>query len=106
LRTPLDVHRERWPAISLVTAESKNSELRACAGRCPITHTRRQISHSLQERKGKRLSLLIALGEIYEGPLDLLLDLIRKQDIDIYDIPIAKITAQYLVTSNAYGSWM
>ena len=30
------------------------------------------------------------------GPLDLLLDLIRKQDIDIYDIPIAKITAQYL----------
>jgi len=39
----------------------------------------------------------IELGEIYEGPLDLLLDLIRKQDINIYDIPIAKITAQYLV---------
>ena len=38
----------------------------------------------------------VALGEIYEGPLDLLLDLIRKQDIDIYDIPIARITAQYL----------
>ncbi len=38
----------------------------------------------------------VALGEIYEGPLDLLLDLIRKQDINIYDIPIAKITAQYL----------
>src|ERR1017187_8883750 len=38
----------------------------------------------------------IELGEIYEGPLDLLLDLIRKQDIDIYDIPIAKITAQFL----------
>lgn len=32
----------------------------------------------------------------YEGPLDLLLDLIRKQQINIYDIPIAKITAQYL----------
>ena len=38
----------------------------------------------------------VALGEIYEGPLDLLLDLIRKQAINIYDIPIAKITAQYL----------
>ncbi len=38
----------------------------------------------------------VALGELYEGPLDLLLDLIRKQDINIYDIPIAKITAQYL----------
>lgn len=32
----------------------------------------------------------------YEGPLDLLLDLIRKQRIQISDIPIASITAQYL----------
>ena len=38
----------------------------------------------------------VAVSDVYEGPLDLLLDLIRKQDIDIYDIPIAKITAQYL----------
>src|SRR2546423_5995856 len=38
----------------------------------------------------------VTVGQIYDGPLDLLLDLIRKQDIDIYDIPIAKITAQYL----------
>lgn len=34
--------------------------------------------------------------EHYEGPLDLLLDLIRKQEINIYDIPISKITQQYL----------
>jgi segregation and condensation protein A len=34
--------------------------------------------------------------EKYQGPLDLLLDLIRKQQIDIRDIPIATITAQYL----------
>jgi segregation and condensation protein A len=34
--------------------------------------------------------------EMYEGPLDLLLDLIRKQEINIYDIPIATITGQYL----------
>jgi segregation and condensation protein A len=39
----------------------------------------------------------VDLGGVYEGPLDLLLDLIRKQDINIYDIPIARITAQYLV---------
>ncbi|HZP04271.1 MAG TPA: segregation/condensation protein A [Terracidiphilus sp.] len=38
----------------------------------------------------------VMVGKVYEGPLDLLLDLIRKQDIDIYDIPIAKITAQFL----------
>ena len=33
---------------------------------------------------------------LYEGPLDLLLDLIRRQKLDIYDIPIAKVTEQYL----------
>ena len=34
--------------------------------------------------------------ERYDGPLDLLLDLIKKQQINIYDIPIAQITSQYL----------
>jgi len=34
--------------------------------------------------------------EHYDGPLDLLLDLIRRQEINIYDIPIAQITAQYI----------
>jgi segregation and condensation protein A len=33
---------------------------------------------------------------MYEGPLDLLLDLIRKQEMDIHNIPIAQITTQYL----------
>jgi segregation and condensation protein A len=34
--------------------------------------------------------------EAFEGPLDLLLHLIREHEIDIYDIPIASITEQYL----------
>ena len=34
--------------------------------------------------------------EIFEGPLDLLLHLIRKNDLDIKDIPIAQITHEYL----------
>jgi len=38
----------------------------------------------------------ITVGTVYDGPLDLLLDLIRRQNIDIYDIPIARITAQFL----------
>ena len=42
----------------------------------------------------------VVVGQVYDGPLDLLLDLIRKQDIDIYDIPIAKITAQFLAYVN------
>ena len=32
----------------------------------------------------------------YEGPLDLLLDLIKKQEMNIHDIQISKITSQYL----------
>ncbi len=42
----------------------------------------------------------VIVSEVYDGPLDLLLDLIRKQDIDIYDIPIARITAQFLAYVN------
>lgn len=34
--------------------------------------------------------------QVFEGPLDLLLHLIEKNKIDIYDIPIVEITAQYL----------
>src|SRR2546425_612594 len=52
------------------------------------------------EQKKKQESdfpFAVSVGDVYEGPLDLLLNLIRKQDIDIYDIPIARITAQYLV---------
>lgn len=35
--------------------------------------------------------------EVYDGPLDLLLNLVRKNKIDIFDIPIAEITSQYLL---------
>jgi segregation and condensation protein A len=48
------------------------------------------------KKEGSDFPFAVSVSEVYEGPLDLLLDLIRKQDIDIYDIPIARITAQYL----------
>ena len=41
------------------------------------------------------MSLSVRL-EVFEGPLDLLLYLIEKNKIDIYDIPIVLITEQYL----------
>jgi segregation and condensation protein A len=53
-------------------------------------------SPSAARKESNDSSFSVSVGDVYEGPLDLLLDLIRKQDIDIYDIPIAKITAQYL----------
>ena len=34
--------------------------------------------------------------EVFEGPLDLLLYLIRRSEVDIYDIPVSTITARYL----------
>lgn len=44
----------------------------------------------------------VQLDEIFEGPMDLLVHLIRKNELDIYDIPIALITEQYL----QYLEWM
>jgi segregation and condensation protein A len=40
----------------------------------------------------------------FEGPLDLLLHLIREQDIDIFDIPIARITQQFLAAIEGIDS--
>jgi segregation and condensation protein A len=53
-----------------------------------------------QEEETEESPFSVTVGHVYDGPLDLLLDLIRKQDIDIYDIPIAKITAQFLAYVN------
>ena len=40
--------------------------------------------------------------EVFEGPLDLLLYLIKKNEVDIYDIPIEEITNQYLEYMEAF----
>jgi segregation and condensation protein A len=42
--------------------------------------------------------------QVFEGPLDLLLFLIRKNEIDIYDIPIESVTKQYLEALRAMRS--
>ena len=44
----------------------------------------------------------IHLEDVFEGPMDLLVHLIKKNEVDIYDIPIALITRQYL----EYLEWM
>jgi segregation and condensation protein A len=49
---------------------------------------------SREEASGSPFS--ITVGQVYDGPMDLLLDLIRKQNIDIYDIPMGRITGQFL----------
>ena len=62
----------------------------------PPTATPETPRATARKEDANESSFSVMVGEVYDGPLDLLLDLIRKQDIDIYDIPIAKITAQYL----------
>jgi segregation and condensation protein A len=44
----------------------------------------------------------VRLENVFEGPMDLLVHLIRKNEVDIYDIPVGLITEQYL----AYLEWM
>ena len=44
----------------------------------------------------------VDLADVFEGPMDLLVHLIKKNEVDIYDIPIALITDQYLL----YIKWM
>jgi len=51
------------------------------------------IIDTIQKKDNYKIQL-----PIFEGPLDLLLYLIKKEEINIYDIPIAKITKQYLKT--------
>ena len=53
---------------------------------------------SQQEKScGKDESMAIPVKlEVFEGPLDLLLHLIDKNKVDIYDIPIVEITQQYM----------
>jgi segregation and condensation protein A len=69
---------QQQPAEEGVTPES-----------APVEAPVKRVSRLLAPPPGVKL-------EVYEGPLDLLLDLIRKQQINIYDIPISKITQQYL----------
>ncbi len=52
--------------------------------------------NSVAKEEASQSPFSVTVGQVYDGPFDLLLDLIRKQNIDIYDIPIAKITSQFL----------
>jgi len=44
----------------------------------------------------------VKIDDVFEGPMDLLIHLIKKNEVDIYNIPIARITQQYL----EYIEWM
>jgi segregation and condensation protein A len=65
----------------------------------PAPENKRAAQDKAKDREKEEASqspFSVTVGQVYDGPLDLLLDLIRKQNIDIYDIPIARITSQFL----------
>ena len=74
---------DETPETSTESAESQTAPLNV-AGAVPQI-----VSDDLTD------DLKILLGE-FEGPLDLLLHLIRQEQVSIYDIPVAKITDEYL----------
>lgn len=57
-----------------------------------LTLSRRAVERRAPEPE----DFLLVTIDRFEGPLDLLLHLIRTQDIDVFDIPIARITDQFL----------
>jgi len=70
-------------------------ELRPGPVPAPQPEPKREKKDAAQE-EASQSPFSVTVGQVYDGPLDLLLDLIRKQNIDIYDIPIALLTAQFL----------
>jgi segregation and condensation protein A len=88
--TPKAAEAEPVPHLVLVTPPHPEDKAAAKAAA-----TQRKRDESAEESP-----FSVSVGLVYDGPLDLLLDLIRKQDIDIYDIPIAKLTAQFLAYVN------
>jgi segregation and condensation protein A len=60
------------------------------------SHPYEKTPADLRKEEESAFPFSVSVGQVYEGPYDLLLDLVRKQNIDIYDIPMAKITAQFL----------
>lgn len=59
---------------------------------------------TVAERANTREGFLVVEIERFQGPLDLLLHLIRTQDIDIFDIPIHSITDQFLQASKGLAA--
>ncbi len=61
-----------------------------------VAEPRRVSDKEKNKAEASESPFSVTVGLVYDGPMDLLLDLIRKQNIDIYDIPMARITAQFL----------
>jgi segregation and condensation protein A len=83
---------DRWGRESKMTDPNAPETPATTNAKAPYAKT----SADLKKEAADPSPFSVSVGQVYDGPLDLLLHLIRTQDIDIYDIPIARITAQFL----------
>jgi len=86
----------RYTKQMIQDLKTEPSQLNSAESATPANPKPELVPSPATKKEENDSAFSVAVSDVYEGPLDLLLDLIRKQDIDIYDIPIAKITAQYL----------
>ncbi len=77
-------------------ARVEEQETFALQPQAPPPEPKRVLPRPALADEASQSPFSVTVGHVYDGPLDLLLDLIRKQNIDIYDIPIARITSQFL----------
>jgi segregation and condensation protein A len=91
---------EEREAVEALAEEHSGSDANPTAAAAPTPEQKsaQRVAAAVKARSeaAEQSPFSVLVGKVYDGPLDLLLDLIRKQDIDIYDIPIARITAQFL----------
>jgi segregation and condensation protein A len=84
------------PSQELTAEPAEPFELQHPPTPAPAPEPKRSVDRDKAKDEASQSPFSITVGQVYDGPLDLLLDLIRKQNIDIYDIPIGRITAQFL----------
>ena len=90
------IHVEEDQHSQSASQNARDEDAARAVTDAPSGTARTERSAAVATEKTSDFPFAVSVADVYEGPLDLLLELIRKQDIDIYDIPIAKITAQYL----------
>lgn len=81
-----------FPVVWIINRSSlKSSQLPAWRGDNGVAHP--HLRHEPESRRPLEYRVQL---DIYNGPLDLLLYLIKRDELDIYDIPIARITDSYM----------
>ena len=87
---------ETWAAAATESAPIPEPFTLESPQPAPPPEPKRALPRDKSKDEASQSPFSVTVGQVYDGPLDLLLDLIRRQNIDIYDIPIGRITAQFL----------